>query len=289
VTCPTRTRCTSTVVGVDDFAVRRGHRYGTVLIDLNSHRPVDLLPDREAATVSRWLSDRPGIAVVCRDRAGAYAEAATTGAPQAIQVADRWHLWHNLCQHVEKSVASHRRCLTPPPPAPAGGEVRVPETPTALDEPEIGLGARTRDRHRTVHDLLAAGHTIRQICRQLSLSRGTVRRFGRAENAEDLLRGQRQPTSTCSASESYSRNPCQHGKRARTRNLTPWRRAGSRATGSFSGVVDMRFLAAVRGFRCPMWPPITCWPEAQITARGEGQGGARRARRLQNRVLCPLV
>jgi transposase len=142
--------------------------------------------------VSQWLAERPDIAVVCRDRAGAYAEAATTGAPQAIQVADRWHLWHNLCQHVEKSIAAHRRCLKPAPPlAPADDEVRVPETPPTRDEFDTGLAVRTQDRHRSVHELLAAGRTIRQICHQLGLARGTVRRFARTDNAEDLLRGQR--------------------------------------------------------------------------------------------------
>ena len=84
------------VLGVDDFAFRKGVTYGTILVDLEHRRPVDLLPDRTAKTLTQWLKSHPEIEIISRDRSTVYAEAARTGAQQAAQVADRWHLLKNL-------------------------------------------------------------------------------------------------------------------------------------------------------------------------------------------------
>lgn len=89
------TPSTVRVVGIDDFAWLKGQRYGTIICDLERRRTVDLLPDREGATVAQWLADHPDVEIVCRDRGGGYREGADKGAPRALQIADRWHLLEN--------------------------------------------------------------------------------------------------------------------------------------------------------------------------------------------------
>ncbi|HEV8648018.1 MAG TPA: ISL3 family transposase [Actinomycetes bacterium] len=177
------------VLGVDDFAFRRGRAYGTVLVDMATHRPIDLLQDREAQTFAAWLTEHPGTQVICRDRAGAYADGARTGAPAAQQVADRWHLWHNLAKGVERTVLGHRGCLReplaePPPPTPPPADL-APSPATA--PPEKKIVTRTTQRYAAVQELRAHGESISAISRSLHLDVQTVRRFAHASSLDELL------------------------------------------------------------------------------------------------------
>src|SRR5215208_1862602 len=104
-------RPTPRVLGVDDWAFRRGHRYGTILVDLERHWIVELLPARSAEPLAEWLQAHPGVEVVSRDRAPAYAEAARKEAPQAVQVADRWHVLQNLVEALERCLLRFRPAL----------------------------------------------------------------------------------------------------------------------------------------------------------------------------------
>jgi transposase len=168
------------VLGVDDFALRRGHVYGTILVDIETRRPVDMLPERSAKSFRAWLDARPGVQVICRDRGGCYAEGAARGAPAAVQVADRWHLLDNLGDAVERVTARHRSCLRDAPAPPE----TPPDRPPAAEGPRA---QRTRDRHVQVHDALGRGMNLTQISADLHLDRATVRRYAAATSPDELL------------------------------------------------------------------------------------------------------
>jgi transposase len=178
------------VLGVDEFALRKGRRYGTLLVDVETRRPVDILDDRSSDSFAAWLAARPGTEVICRDRAGVYSDGGKRGAPGAVQVADRWHLWHNLAEAVERAVSRHRQHLhaavaeqaDTPAPAPPPRQEPPPESKRSGRIPD-----RTRARHSDVHRLLGEGLNYRQVAAALGLSRNTVRRFARAASPEELL------------------------------------------------------------------------------------------------------
>lgn len=178
------------VLGVDEFALRRGRRYGTLLVDVETRKPVDVLDDRSADSFAAWLRAHPGTEVICRDRAGCYSEGGARGAPDAIQVADRWHLWHNLGEAVERAVARHREHLAaavPAPPEPAEDGER-PGHEEGPDDPRSDrVAVRTRRRHADVHRLRAEGRTFDEIAAELGITRNTVRRFVRAAGPDELL------------------------------------------------------------------------------------------------------
>ncbi|MFI1259138.1 transposase [Streptomyces netropsis] len=167
------------VLGVDDFALKRGHHYGTVLIDMENRRPVGLLPERSADALADWLTRHPGVEVICRDRARYYAEGADQGAADAVQVADRFHLWQNLGDAAERLVARLRPQWTPPPPE--NPQVTVPEKPEGL------RAQRIRERHAAVHALKNKGMGIGGIVTELGLDPKTVRKNMLAATADELI------------------------------------------------------------------------------------------------------
>jgi transposase len=167
---------------VDDFAFRKRHTYGTVLVDLERRRPVDVLPDRSAETFATWLRAHPGVEVIARDRSTEYARGAREGAPNALQVADRWHLLQNLRDALERAITTllPRLCQwlsQAPSHTPELSRLRLKPYSTE----EVARRDQSREaryaRYVQVKHLKAQGVSNREIARQLNISRAVVIRF----------------------------------------------------------------------------------------------------------------
>ena len=176
------------IVGVDDWAIRKRCTYGTVVVDLERRRVLDLLPDRTAETLAGWLRAHPAIEAVARDRSTEYARGITLGAPKAVQVADRWHLLANMRQAVERWLhAAQARLRRLPMPPSYGGPAVSAHRGQAFrrSAPERAAGAETRARwqarHAEVRRRHLAGETLLGIARETGLALGTVRKYARAE------------------------------------------------------------------------------------------------------------
>jgi Transposase/Helix-turn-helix domain of resolvase len=173
------------VLGVDDWAFRKGHRYGTILVDLERRRIVDLLQDRKAETLAPWLSQYPGIEVISRDRAPAYAEAARKGAPQAVQVVDRWHLLQNLVEALERCLLRYRPALKAAAgmgdailgPLPGASEAELVPWQQRAEAVSQQKHAVTVERYEQMRELQAAGFTVLDIAQMVGASRPTVYRY----------------------------------------------------------------------------------------------------------------
>ncbi len=169
-------RETPRVLSVDDFAFRRGTRYGTVLVDLEHRRLVDVLPDRSADTFARWLTEHPGVEIVSRDRGGEYAEAARRAAPGTVQVADRFHLLKNLRDVVSRVFRQHAEILDLVPP-PTNRLQKLTNLRLDRKTSKEHTREQTRKLFRSIHALSKKGLKNAQVARELGIHRHTVEKY----------------------------------------------------------------------------------------------------------------
>ena len=150
------------VLGVDDFALRRGHVYATMLIDAETGQRVDVLASRKADVLEEWLREHPGVEVVCRDGSGAYGEAVRRALPGAVQAGDRWHLWHGLAEAVLKEVAAHSSCWAAAgPPLKEGKQAATTAGAVAAGPRPAGQGHRAAGMLTPARPVTEHGQALR--------------------------------------------------------------------------------------------------------------------------------
>jgi len=191
------------VIGVDDWAWRKGQRYGTLVVDLERRCPIDLLEDRSADSLVAWLQAHPSVEIISRDRGTEYIDGATRGAPDATQVADRWHLLQNLREALERLLDQHRECLyaaatlpatanpEPPTPMPDTDRTNVSDEgknirPTRQEQRRQATRERRVERYQRVMELHRQGVGVLTIVRETGLNRKTIRRYIESEGFPEM-------------------------------------------------------------------------------------------------------
>ncbi|MEQ9441882.1 MAG: ISL3 family transposase [Cyclobacteriaceae bacterium] len=179
------------VLGVDDWSLKKGTTYATILVDIEKQRPIELLPGREAETLATWLKHHPGVEVITRDRASSYAEGASKGAPNALQVADRWHLLKNLGEALKRMLEKHTVQLITSARELAETQQQVKHqeqialsAQTEVVGPSVSLSSATATyalRFYEAKRLLSEGYSMRAVSRMLSMSRKTIDRYRHLE------------------------------------------------------------------------------------------------------------
>lgn len=169
---------TPKILGVDDFALRKGHNYGTILVDLERHQAIALLPDREAETLSRWLKEHPGVEILSRDRSKTYKRGMSEGAPDAVQVADRFHLLKNLEEVLEKIFKTESSAIKAVDITglPEDRILVIPES-EAIEEPapqKVQNRTQRLEKYEQTHRLRQQGYLIQDIAHHLGIGKRTV-------------------------------------------------------------------------------------------------------------------
>lgn len=228
------------VAGIDDWAFRKNHCYGTIVCDLERRRVVKLLPNREIATVQAWLSDHPGIRIVSRDRGGGYGEAAAKALPEALQVADRWHLMENASAAFLGAVRRSMRVIR----TAIGATTINPELLTCAERLQFNGYLRREETNAAIMALVKDGVPLKEIARRTGHSRKLARQVSRGEST-DIFRTRQstldahlpfidaQWTTGCRNGAELWRRLQAHGFRGSLRVVSEWttrRRRAEKAT-----------------------------------------------------------
>jgi len=280
------------VIGVDEWAWRRGQRYGTILVNLEDHCVLDVLPERSAAAVAAWLTQYPTIAVVCRDRSALYAEGIHQGAPQAVQVVDRFHLVKNLREAVEAFLHDQRAALQAAAALTAqaltvvAGPVSTPRMYRGRHQGSQAWQQRQeaaqQQRHaawvttyEAIHTLHAQGTPVTTMAQQLGISRPTVRAYLRRTQPPSP----RSPQRSGQVLRPYMTYLIQRWREGCTDSMQLWREM--RALGyAHSARTVSRFITRLRQASAAGWAPET---QASPYTRPQGPS----ARAVSFTWVCP--